>query len=89
MATDTLFETTLELAVISADLTERVDKDTYYFGYQIGGAATSDAKWRIMKMTRTYDGSKQLWKRSYPDGDNTHYKWVWDNRAGYTYKFKI
>ena len=49
-----------------------------YIGFAFQGSATSEAKWRIEKLT--YDGSGNYTGSTYSQADQ-----VWDDRASLTY----
>lgn len=67
---------------IELDYVGRTDGQPVFVGYAPPGKLTSDAVWKIMKLT--YDGNSQLTSRLWADGD-TKFDNVWDNRLVLTY----
>jgi hypothetical protein len=64
---------------------DQVGDDVIYRGQAAAGSATSDAAWRIRKLTRTVDDQgKDNWSTRWADG-TVDFDKVWDSRIGYTY----
>ena len=53
-----------------------------YIGFATPGAAASSANWQIQKLT--YDVNNKLTNKQFAD-KSSEFKFIWDNRAGYTY----
>jgi hypothetical protein len=62
-------------------LVDEASSGTTYIGTSINSNVTGSANWRIKKVWK--DGT--VTRSEFPDGDQS-YKFVWDDRAGYTYQ---
>ena len=64
---------------IAYDTSNRIQ----YVGRAVPGSATTASLWQILRIT--YEGATtRISTVTYANGNATH-KWIWDNRATYTY----
>lgn len=62
-------------------LVDEMSSTEYYIGTSDNSSDSAAANWKIKRIWQI--GS--VWKFGFPDG-NQEFKWIWNDRLGYTYK---
>jgi len=84
MAYKGIFKSALEILYATADIVDEVSSTVTYLGFQSTGISVSSAYWAICKI----EISGTITTTKWADGSRNE-NYIWDNRATYTYLFKM
>ncbi len=69
------------------DIYQELENDEMYLGWcQLGTTGTDEAKWVICHVSAKVAGVQTT---KWADGTRTDFRFVWDDRATYDYKFLL